>query len=380
MFGNRRGRGRRPALGLAAVLCLGVLGAVPARGAKPGAPPPVSTFSIVAVDTTNGEWGVAVASRFLAVGAVVPWAKAGVGAVATQALANTRFGPEGLTLLQHGLTAAETLDRLLARDSRPQTRQVGIVDAMGGSASFTGARCAREAASLRGPGYAIQGNLLADEAVLSVMAEAFLHTDGPLADRLLAALEAGDREGGDRRGKESAALLVVKAGGGYGGGNDRYVDLRVDDAPDPVGELKRLYRLHAHTVLPGVDARLGDEALALGDRRRAEREYSRVINLYREAMEEAPDDPAPRNGLAWFYARHRVNLDEAVRLANEALRLDPDSWEILDTLAEVYAAKGKKREAAEFARRALAADPGNKYLEEQADRFTRLADPKGRAR
>ncbi len=202
-----------------------------------------STFSLVAVDLATGELGIAVASKFLAVGAVVPWARAGVGALATQSYANVSYGPRGLELLAAGYAAQETLARLLADDPERELRQVGIVDARGGAATFTGSSCHAWAGGRVGSGYAVQGNILVGPAVVNAMAETFESTSGPLAARLLAALAAGDRAGGDRRGRQSAALLVVKERGGYGGYTDRMIDLRVDDHPNPVEELQRLYRI-----------------------------------------------------------------------------------------------------------------------------------------
>jgi len=201
----------------------------------------IATFSIVAIDPATGELGVAVASKFLAVGAVVPWARAGVGAVATQSYANVSYGPTGLELMAAGYSAGETLARLLADDPERELRQVGIVDARGGTATFTGSACHAWAGGRTGPGYAVQGNILTGPEVVDAMAHTFETTEGPLAARLLAALAAGDAAGGDRRGKQSAALLVVKERGGYGGYTDRFIDLRVDDHPEPVAELQRLY-------------------------------------------------------------------------------------------------------------------------------------------
>ena len=200
-----------------------------------------ATFSIVAIDPATGELGVAVASKFLAVGAVVPWARAGVGAVATQSYANVSYGPIGLELMAAGQSAGETLARLLADDPDQELRQVGVVDARGQAATFTGEGCHAWAGGRTGPGYAVQGNILTGPEVVDAMARAFETAEGPLAARLLAALAAGDAAGGDRRGKQSAALLVVKERGGYGGYTDRFIDLRVDDHPEPVAELQRLY-------------------------------------------------------------------------------------------------------------------------------------------
>ncbi|TMK85514.1 MAG: DUF1028 domain-containing protein [Actinobacteria bacterium] len=202
------------------------------------------TFSIVAADPAADEVGVATQSKFLAVGAVVPWARGRVGAVATQSFAEMTFGPRGLDLLSSGLDPQSVLDRLLEPDERRQTRQVGIVDREGRAASFTGRECFDHAGSKTGPGYACQGNILASDEVVPAMAEAFEGAAGDLADRMLEALRAGQRAGGDRRGQESAALLVAKPGRGYGGTNDRYIDLRVDHHDDPIEELAGLLSMH----------------------------------------------------------------------------------------------------------------------------------------
>jgi len=203
-----------------------------------------STFSIVAYDPASQEWGVAVQSKFLAVGPIVPWAQAGAGAVATQADANTAYGPEGLAMLAQGLSAQETLDRLVVSDAGRDHRQVGMVDALGRATTFTGKACMDWAGGVTGPGYACQGNILVGPDTVQAMALAFEHSQGELADRLVAALASGQKAGGDRRGQQSAAVLVVRARGGYGGHNDRYVDLRVDDDPQPIRKLKRLLQLH----------------------------------------------------------------------------------------------------------------------------------------
>lgn len=204
------------------------------------------TFSIVAwdPDASPPEWGVAVASKFLAVGAVVPWARAGVGAIATQAFANLAYGPEGLERLASGKAAEEVVNGLTGADEERAQRQVGIVDARGRAATFTGDECFDWAGGRTGWGYACQGNILTGPDVVDDMCGAFEATTGDLASRLLAALRAGDRAGGDKRGRQSAALLVVREGGGYGGGTDLAVSLRVDDHEGPVAELERLFEIH----------------------------------------------------------------------------------------------------------------------------------------
>lgn len=207
------------------------------------------TFSIVAFDPATGDLGVAVASKFPCVGAVVPWAKAGVGAVATQAWANASFGPDGLALMAGGMPAAEALDAVLQGDDGREERQAGFVDARGGAATFTGSGCVDWAGGISDGALAAQGNILAGEDVVAELVRAFGTTDGDLSDRLLAALLAGDAAGGDRRGKQSAAMLVVRDGGGYEGRNDRYIDLRVDDHPEAPAELARLFAVWDDTML-----------------------------------------------------------------------------------------------------------------------------------
>ena len=206
--------------------------------------PKPSTFSIVACDLDEQAWGVAVASKFPAVGAVVPWAQAQAGAVATQSYANTSFGPRGLELMASGLSANGTLAKLLEDDEERELRQVGLVDAAGQSATFTGYKCFDWAGGLTGPGYAIQGNILKGEHVIGTMERAFMHTNGDLPARLYAALYAGDRAGGDKRGRQSASIYVVKPGGSYGGYIDRWIDYRVDDHEDPVARLGELLEMH----------------------------------------------------------------------------------------------------------------------------------------
>lgn len=203
------------------------------------APPSVSTFSIVAADPAAGEVGVAVASRFFSVGSVVPWGAGSVGAVATQASANTSFGPRGLELLARGATPKEVA-AILLRNDKSDSRQFGIVSMDGSSVTHTGVGCTPWAGGRSGPGYAVQGNILTGEDVVLAMEKAFLETKGTLADRMYAALLAGDAKGGDSRGKQSAALTIWKTGAGYGGNDDRAIDIRVDDHPEPFKELGRL--------------------------------------------------------------------------------------------------------------------------------------------
>jgi uncharacterized Ntn-hydrolase superfamily protein len=207
--------------------------------------PVVATYSIVAVDLEAKQWGVAVQSKFLSVGSVVPWAEPEVGAVATQAYANPRYGPNGLNLLREGRSAQEAVDELTGADDGRDHRQVGIVDAKGGSATYTGSECLDWAGGRTGPGYAAQGNILVSADTVDALAETFEGSSGqPLAERLLDCLAAAQAAGGDRRGQQSSSLLVVQRDGGYAGLSDSLVDLRVEDHELPIEELRRLYGLH----------------------------------------------------------------------------------------------------------------------------------------
>jgi uncharacterized Ntn-hydrolase superfamily protein len=214
--------------------------------------PRFGTFSIVAHDRDSESWGVAVQSRFISVGSVVPWAEAGVGAIATQAAANVRYGIEGLRLLREGTGAPEVVRRLTSADPGRDERQLGVVDRNGIAAAFTGTKCMEWAGHEVGDGFTCQGNILFGPAVVRAMARAYETTPGDVIDRMIAALSAGQREGGDRRGVQSAALLLVKKGAGYGEG-ERWVDLRVDDHPSPIEELKRVFKLYDLTMLSRED-------------------------------------------------------------------------------------------------------------------------------
>ena len=202
-----------------------------------------STFSIVGFDPETEELGVAVQSKFLAAGAIVPYIKAGVGAIATQALANPAYGPDGIELLEKGHSPSEVIEILTEQDDGSRHRQLGIVDIKGRSANFTGDECLDWAGGLTGENFAVQGNILVNKETVEEMAKTFEKTEGRLADRLLKALEAGQAAGGDSRGQQAAALLVYKENGGYGGLTDKYIDLRVDDHPEPIEKLAGLLDL-----------------------------------------------------------------------------------------------------------------------------------------
>lgn len=218
-------------------------------------PPRPGTFSIVARDPETDAVGVAVHSKFVAVGAVVPFASADAGAIATQSVANVGYGPDGLELLGEGLRAPEVVAKLIGRDDEASLRQVGVVGRDGSVAAFTGNDCLPYAGDVQGSRYSVQGNVLEGPETVTAMADAFEAGDGESDDdrgfpeRLLSALRAGNAAGGDRRGEQSAALYVAKPEGGYGGGNDRWIDVRVDDHPDPIGELERVFAVYDSTLL-----------------------------------------------------------------------------------------------------------------------------------
>jgi uncharacterized Ntn-hydrolase superfamily protein len=271
------------------------------------------TFSIVALDPENGDVGVAVQSKYFAVGAVVPWARAGVGAVATQAAGRAAYGPELLDLLARGVEPAEAITSALADDERRETRQLGVVDAHGRAAAFTGSDCNEWAGHATGAGYATQGNILVGKAVVAEMARAFETTRGALAERLVAALEAAQAAGGDRRGQQSAALVVERPGGIPGSREevDRIVDLRVDDHAEPIRELRRLLDLHTRMQLVL-------ETTGLYERR----EWGAAIAATQASLERFPGDPLLLYNLACYESLDGQREAALAHLA-QALAADP---------------------------------------------------------
>ncbi len=292
-----------------------------------------STFSIVGRDPKTGEIGIAVQSKFFGVGPVVPWLSLESGAIATQSYANTKFGPEGLRLLAEGKTADETLKQLLKSDPQRELRQVGIVDSKGGSATFTGSRCHAWAGGKHGPNYAVQGNILVSEKTVLDMEKAFLsNPDAPLGERLMSALEAGQAAGGDARGKQSAALRVLKKGAGYGK-NDRWVWLTVDDHPNPIRELRRLY---------DMKMRKGPLSKAYRSWRQGSVEEAR--QYFKESMALTPNDPSPFLQAAEFERRQK-NSQAMEKLIVEALKKQPDYDNLYFQVGLLYLRAGKKVEA-----------------------------------
>ena len=276
------------------------------------------TFSIVAYDSVTQELGVAVQSKYFSVGTDVPWAEAGVGAVATQARVDPSFGPKALALLRTGLSAPEVMRALAATDSAWDSRQVGIADAHGGIATWTGSKCLDWAGGERGLDFACQGNILAGSPVVAGMARAYRETRGEMAERLLAALDAAQAAGGDKRGMQSAALLVVRPSATRPQFAQRYIDLRVEDHKTPIKELRRL--LEIQEGFHGADNHFtyADEYQAAGRADLATRERERVAEILRRAMARNERDASMLNGLAWACATHDLYLQEAVKAAERA--------------------------------------------------------------
>ena len=277
---------------------------------------PVSTYSIVARDPRSGELGVAVQSHWFSVGSLVPWAKSGVGAVATQSFVEVSYGPLGLDMMQAGKTAPDALKSLLASDPHPDVRQVAMIDAMGNVAAHTGKNCIAAAGHRMGKNFSVQANLMLNDTVWAAMASAFERTSGSLADRMLAALEAAEGEGGDIRGRQSAAILVVRGKSTGRPWDDRVVDLRIEDHPDPIPELRRI--LHLHKAYERMNR--GDELMADG-------EVDRALKEYAAAEEMAPES----SEMIFWHAvtlTERGSVEEALPLFARAFEMDRN-WRAL---------------------------------------------------
>lgn len=275
--------------------------------------PLAHTYSIVARDPNTGEMGVAVQSHWFSVGSIVSWGEAGVGVIATQSFVNPSFGQRGLEMLKQGMTAQEVVDLLIASDEGRDFRQLAIVDATGNSAAYTGSKCIPEAGHIVGDNYCVQANLMLSNLVWSEMSKAFESSDGPLAERLIAALEAAQNVGGDIRGQQSAAILVVKGEATGKLWKDRYIDLRVEDHPEPVKEIKRLlkvFRAYEHM-------NKGDLAVEKNDMKLAMEHYSAAMKMFPENLE-----------MKYWTAVTLVNnnqLQEALPIFNEIFSAD-DNW------------------------------------------------------
>lgn len=330
-----------------------------------------STFSIVAFDKDTEELGIAVQSRAFSVGSAVPWAEAGVGAIATQSQTNESFGPLGLEMLREGLPADQVLERLLAADPGRDHRQVGIVDARGGSASWTGTDCIDWAGDTTGVGLAAQGNILADSTVLHEMVRGFKETEGELAEKLIAALHAAQAAGGDSRGMQSASLLVVRPSDLYPEYRTRYVDLRVEDHVSPIEELERVFKIHQTSDLLEAHVRYAALYDSLGDEAAAQRERELIGSALRRTLDDEVRDAHVLNALAWYCAIGNVYLEDALTAAKLAVKLEPTDTAIIDTLVEVYRRLGRFDEARAECLKGLEFAPDDPYLREQMTKIER---------
>jgi uncharacterized Ntn-hydrolase superfamily protein len=331
------------------------------------------TFSIVAYDSVTQELGVAVESKYFSVGRTVPWAEAGVGAIATQANVNASYGPKGLALLRTGMKPDEILRTFAASDSQWNSRQLGIVDAHGGVATWTGERCNTWAGGEAGVNFACQGNILAGPAVVANMAKAFRESKGELAERLVAALEAAQAAGGDKRGQQSATLIVVRPSARHPEYAYRYVDLHVEDHATPIKELRRVWEIHQGFHGAGAHMDMAGEYEAAGRADLAKLERERVHQTLVAILASGTSDASLLNGLAWSCAVNDLHLPDALKAAERAAALEPKSADILDTLAEVHFRMGNATSAIEVETRAAAIDPKNPYLQDQLTRFRKGA-------
>jgi len=345
-------------------LCLVLLSPSPARAISQP-----STFSVVAYDSVTQELGVAVQSRYFSVGTAVPWAEAGAGAVATQASVNVTLGPRALALLRTGMSAPEVMQALAVTDSLWNSRQFGIVDARGRAANWTGKKCIDYAGGEVGPGFAVQGNILAGSAVVQGMAKAMRSTKGELAERLITALEAAQAAGGDKRGMQSAALLIVRPSATHPEYRTRYVDLRVEDHKTPIQELRRVWQIHEGFHMPNAHLAFAKEYEASGQADLARMEKDRVGESVTRALARGERDASLLNGLAWTCATNDIFLPEALRAAERAASIEPKDTDILDTLAETHFRNGNIDKAIEVETKASKIDPKNNYLKEQIARF-----------
>lgn len=333
--------------------------------------PSQGTFSIVAVDGETGEYGVAVASRVPDVGFVVPWIEAGVGAVASQAYSNPYLGPWVLDFLAQGEDAEAALGHALAMDTLAASRQVGVVDRDGNAAAHTGDATSAWAGHRTAPYVSVQGNILTGGEVVDSMFSLFQRTEGPLGERLLAALEAGEQAGGDSRGKQSAALYVKRKRGGYQGADDRLIELKVVDHPEPVQELRRQFDVVKYVFLAPAYLRLADE-----EKDGAEVFLAMTYALLIQALQSDIEDSGVYNNLAWEFALRKVYPEKTLEAALKAHGLEPEDANIMDTVAEAYFAKGDYESAIRYEKEALKREPDNQFFVDQLEKFEKALQGK----
>ncbi|HZQ10537.1 MAG TPA: DUF1028 domain-containing protein [Anaerolineae bacterium] len=358
----------------------------------------VSTFSIIAYDPNAQEWGAAVESKAFAVGAMVPWVQASVGAVATQSHVNISFGPRGLALLRRGQDPKAVIQTLISRDKGAAQRQLAVIDAQGRAANYTGDECPAWAGGIAEQNVAVQGNLLAGERVVTAMLAAFHKTPGKLGARLIAALEAGQRAGGDKRGdvssrtprirnnmrddtsgQQAAALRVAREKSDINGIGDNYIDLRVDDHTAPIAELRRLYEVWEREFYPFLEGNRIKALLRAKKYARAQRTHREfVANAERLARKHSTDADL-LNVLAWTLAQNAFGLDAALKYARRAAKLKPKDENIADTLAEVYYQRGDAAQAAEIERALVTKNSERADFQEQLRKFEKAAQAPRRA-
>ena len=329
----------------------------------------VTGYSIVAWDSITGDLGVAVISQFLGVGAVAPYAKANVGALATQGWANTTYGPLGLDLLAEAKTAQQAVEILIQSDSGASRRQLGIVDAQGNAYAYTGSQCRPWAGQIGGRGYTVQGNGLTNENILKTIARMFEVTPGDLSERLLASLEAGGMAEGGKHENRSAVLTVVREKGGYSGFNDRFIDIRIDDDPMPLAKLRRMYDVWKETFLFDARLRSVDEFNKMKKFSAANEEMKRLVVELNSALRSKPEDPDVLNTVARTLATHDIDRERALELAKRAVKLAPDKLYIFDTMAECHFRLGHYDEAIAIEATLVTKDPSNDAYWRQLQKF-----------
>ncbi len=361
-----------------AVLALFIWFQAGAQEPGPGRAPSSTTCSIAAWDSLTGDLGIAVESNLLAAGSIVPYASAGNGAVGTQAAANTGFGPQALEMLGRGMDARQVVEQLLQGDTDATSRQVGIVDSRGNSYSYTGSACPFFSGQVMGPGFCVLGCGLESEAVLNAVARTFQIAAGDLSDRMLAALEAGDRVSAGRTARRSAALLVVRDRGGFGGSGDRFVDIRVDDDSLPLTSLRRIYRDWQDTYLTAARMRSIEQFNRNRNYRAADGEMKRIVEGFNAELRSRPDDPEVLNRVARALAVNDIDRERALELAKRAVLLAPGRNDLMDTMAECHYRLGHYDEAIAIESDLVSKEPSNDVFWRQLQKFKEAKQKSGK--
>lgn len=338
---------------------------------------PVATISIAAADTLTGDLGIAILSRVISVGAISPYGKAGAGVVVTQATANTTYGPLGIEMLSRDLLPWDIVDALLANDGDTTQRQVSIIDVHGNSYAFTGSGCVQKAAHMYGAGYSVLGNTLSSESIVKIIGRTFELSKGPLTDRLLESIEAGERASADA-GYRSATLLVLREHGGYLGFNDRYVDIRVDDSPTPLEDLKRIYKQWMNRFTFDMQIKSIEAFMAGNNITAARAELQRLVNELNAQLRDKPDDPDVLNRIAFILATYDIDRERALDLAKRAAKLEPTNDRILSTLAECHYHLGHYDEAIAIGAELVKQSPANDNFWKRLQKYREEKEKAGR--